>query len=305
LSLLRSSRLHPQLSAPAHYHGLIDYNKTAFGTPGCKIIAHENPSQRRTWSPNGQPGSSLGPAMNHYRCKNVYITASASERILDTLEFFPHNSPMPQMSSTDRILMAAQDMIHALKHPHPDVPFATIGDDTKLSESFTRKIPEPERLHNTQRNGAPNASILSPPIQNHITETNSAATRFSAGTQPPPRVVTPGTRRVSPPRVKGRAQQLSPRNLSRDFLGIGAENCACALGNNHWTKTPIMNSVIHPFTGKEMQYKDLIKDAILGPLFEIGLSNELGRICQGIRDVSGTNTVLFINLNNIPKYCKI
>jgi hypothetical protein len=30
LNLLHSSRLHPQLSAAAHYHGLIDYNKTAF-----------------------------------------------------------------------------------------------------------------------------------------------------------------------------------------------------------------------------------------------------------------------------------
>jgi hypothetical protein len=30
LNLLRSSRLHPQMSAAAHYHGLNDYNKTAF-----------------------------------------------------------------------------------------------------------------------------------------------------------------------------------------------------------------------------------------------------------------------------------
>jgi hypothetical protein len=57
--------------------------------------------------------------------------------------------------------------------------------------------PEPERLHGIQQNVAPNASILSPPIQNHITETNPTATRFSAGTQPPPRVVTPAPRRVS------------------------------------------------------------------------------------------------------------
>jgi hypothetical protein len=50
-----------------------------------------------------------------------------------------------------------------------------------------------------------------------------------------------------------------------------------------------------------MQYKDLMKDPIFGPLFEIGLSNELGRICQGIRDVAGTNTAFFIDLYNIPK----
>jgi hypothetical protein len=45
LNLLRTSRLHPQLSAVAHYHGLVDYNKTAFAPPGCKIIAHEKPGK--------------------------------------------------------------------------------------------------------------------------------------------------------------------------------------------------------------------------------------------------------------------
>jgi hypothetical protein len=149
LNLVRGSRLHPQLSTAAHYDGLIDYNKTVFGPPGCKIIAHEKPAKRRTWAAHGQPGWSMGPAMQHYRCQNVYIKATASERIVDTLEFFPHNLPMPQMSSTDRILMAAQDMTDTLKHPHPNVPFATIGDDTisslsTLAEIFTRKFRKPE-----------------------------------------------------------------------------------------------------------------------------------------------------------------
>jgi hypothetical protein len=67
----------------------------------------------------------------------------------------------------------------------------------------------------------------------------------------------------------------------------------------------MINSVIHPVTGKEMQCKDLMKYAILGPLFEIGLSNELGRICQGIREVAGTNTAFCIDLTSIPKDRKI
>jgi hypothetical protein len=54
-----------------------------------------------------------------------------------------------------------------------------------------------------------------------------------------------------------------------------------------------------------MQYKDLMKDPIFGPLIEIGLSNELGRICQDIRDVTGTNAAFFIDLNSIPKDRKI
>jgi hypothetical protein len=117
LNLLRTSRLHPQLSAAAHFHGLVDYNETSFAPPGCKIIAHEKPGKRRTWAPHGQHGYSLGPAMHHYRCQNVYIAATASERIVDTLDFPPHTFPMPQLSSTDRLLMAANDMYNSLKIP--------------------------------------------------------------------------------------------------------------------------------------------------------------------------------------------
>jgi hypothetical protein len=54
-----------------------------------------------------------------------------------------------------------------------------------------------------------------------------------------------------------------------------------------------------------MQYKDLTKDPELGPLFEIGLGNELGRICQGIRHISGTNTARFVELASIPEDRKI
>jgi hypothetical protein len=113
LNILRTSRLHPQLSATAHFHGLVDYNKTSFAPPGCKIIAHEKPGKRRTWSPHGKHGYSLGPAMHYYQCQSVYIAAMASERIINTPELFPRNFPMPQLSSTDILIMAANNMSKA------------------------------------------------------------------------------------------------------------------------------------------------------------------------------------------------
>jgi hypothetical protein len=83
--------------------------------------------------------------MHHYRCQNVYISTTASERIVDTLELFPHNYQMPQLSSTDRLLMAANDMIDALQNPHPEVPFVSVGDDaiaalTDLAAIFKLKL---------------------------------------------------------------------------------------------------------------------------------------------------------------------
>jgi hypothetical protein len=68
--------------------------------------------------------------MHHNWCQNVYISTTASERIVDTLELCPHHYQMPQLSSTDRLLMAAKDMTDALQNPHPEVPFASVRDDT-------------------------------------------------------------------------------------------------------------------------------------------------------------------------------
>jgi hypothetical protein len=136
LNLLRTSRLYPHLSAAAHFHGLVDYNKTVFAPPGCKIIAQEKPGTRGTWDPYGQHGYSLGPAMHHYRCQNFYISATASEWIVDTLEFFPHNYQVPQLSSADRFLMAAKYMMDALQNPHQEVPLASVREDTiKLQQT--------------------------------------------------------------------------------------------------------------------------------------------------------------------------
>jgi hypothetical protein len=86
--------------------------------------------EQQTWAPHGQHGYSLCPALHHYRCQNVYISATASVRIVDTLEFLPHNFQMPQLSSTERLIMAANNMSNALKKHHPWVPFSHIGDET-------------------------------------------------------------------------------------------------------------------------------------------------------------------------------
>jgi hypothetical protein len=265
LNLLRSSRLHPQLYAAAHYHGLIDYNRTVFGPPGCKIVAHEKLSQLFTWAAHGQTGWSLVPAMHYYRCQNVYITATASERIVDTLEFFPHNSPVLRMSSTDRVLMAAQDMTEALKHPHPYIPFATIGDDTisalaTLAEIFTRKFKKaeapviPPAPIKSAANKQPQSQVQ--PIltfslkRQYQTRSQIHVSPAYHNAPQPPRVVTLAKRNAAPPRVLTGARQLSPRKFSQDFLDMGGANCAIDFGETHWTKAQMINSVIHPVTGK-------------------------------------------------------
>jgi hypothetical protein len=318
LNLLRTSRLHPQLSAADHFHGLMDYNKTAFAPPGCKIIAHEKPGKRSTWAPHGQNGYSLGRAMHHYQCQHVYISSTARERIVDTLEFLPHNYQMPQLSSTDILIMAATDMTDALQNPHPEVPFTHFGDDTisaltELAAIFKLKLrqtPPPTlpaappqvalRPCLSESYNPILASPMHPPRQTRSQTTIHARDITNAPLLP--RVVTPRTRNPSPPRVPTRSRNLSPRNLYQDdFCDMDTSHMAIALGNNHWSQQHLANAVIHPITGKEMEYMALMKDPHLQPLWKRGFGNKCGRLFQGIRDIPGTDTCFLIKFTNVPK----
>jgi hypothetical protein len=219
-----------------------------FVPPECKISAHEKPSQRRNWAPCDQPGYSLVPAMHHYRCQNIYIISTESECIVDTLNFFPHNYLMPQLSPTDRILMAANDMNDALKHHHPDVTFNRVGDDTKkalatLSAIFKNnynKPPVPELIDSPIKD-AENKSpavliqpVLTSPVKHNSqtrsqTEANQVPAHFIESPKSPqlPRMVTPATRSETSPRLPTRARNLSPRNLSQgDSCDLGSANNA-------------------------------------------------------------------------------
>jgi hypothetical protein len=112
--------------------------------------------------------------------------------------------------------------------------------------------------------------------------------------------------RPAPPRVRMRSQNLSSRNLSQDdFWDMETANMAIAFGNHHWSQQHHANAVMHPVTGKQMEYMALMKDPSLQTLWKRGFGNELGRLFQGICDIPGTNTCLFVELTNISKYRRI
>jgi hypothetical protein len=136
---------------------------------------------------------------------------------VDTLDFFPRNYQMPQLSSTDRLLMAAKDIMDAFQNPHPEVPFASVGDDTvqaltDLSAIFKLKLqqaPSP-MTQDSPVKVVPRSSlipsstqILNSPMPNRRqTRSQTTIQTQDIPNQPlPPKVVTPWTLCQSPPRV--------------------------------------------------------------------------------------------------------
>jgi hypothetical protein len=174
-------------------------------------------------------------------------------------------------------------MTDALQNPHPEVPFAHVGDDTisALAELATlfklelRQTPPPtlpaapltvkQRTCLAESSNPILASTMPPSRQTRSQTTIHTQDITNAPLLP--RVVTPMTRNPSPPRVPTRSRNISPHNLSQnDFCGMDTARMAIALGNNHWSQQHLANAVIHPVTGKEMEYMALMKDPRLQPL---------------------------------------
>jgi hypothetical protein len=145
--------------------------------------------------------------------------------------------------------MAANGMTNALKPPHPDVPFAHVGDDTiaaltQLAEIFKNKFqklkspelsPLPIKAAENKRPTALTQPILSSP-QQHKYQTRSQTTintGNASNTPLLPRVITPMMSQAASPRLPTRSQNLSPRKLSQDdFWSMNTANVAIAFEKN-------------------------------------------------------------------------
>jgi hypothetical protein len=215
--------------------------------------------------------------------------------------------------------MATNDMSN---DPHPDVPFAHVWDDTitaltQLAKIFRNKFQKPKSPELTHsptkaaKNKRPVAStqplLTSPMRHKYQTRSQSPILPITANNTPLlPRVVAPMTGQAASPRVLARAQNLSPRHFSQyDFWSMETSNMAIALGTSNWSQQHFANAVVHPVTGKQMEYMALMNDPDLQPLCKRGFSNQAGRLFQGMPDIPGTNTCLFVELTDTPKYRNI
>ncbi len=68
LNMLRTSHIHPHLSAYTTLEGVHDFNPMQLAPPGTRAIVYEPMETRGTWAPRGSDAWYVGPAKQHYRC---------------------------------------------------------------------------------------------------------------------------------------------------------------------------------------------------------------------------------------------
>ncbi len=284
LNMLRTSRINPKMSAYAQLEGTFDYNATPIAPPGMKVVAHEKPEHRQSWSTHGLIGWYIGPAMEHYRCYRIYIPETKGERVCDTVDFFPQNTKLPQLSAEAATLRAAQHLISTLKQPHPEAPFLNLGDEKvraleTLADIFHQTTKEP---------GAPATGV------GNTTKTHPMKTRQQGRANASISNEIPTTHQKRPLQFPAR---LQPPKVETKHAGM-----------IHDQKIPSLlerqeaNTVSHPVTGNPMEYRQLIKDPVTRKDWQISAANEFGRLAQGVgKRIKGTDTIKFIRRSDVPK----
>jgi hypothetical protein len=169
LNMLRASRINPKRSAATHIFGQYDFNRAPMAPLGTRIIAHETPGRKRTLAPHGQDGWYIGPALEHYRCYTVYITKIRSNRIVETVNFYPHKFTLPFPSSHDLATQAAADLKYALLNPQPVDPFCQVGDKEAIALRRLANIFVSEKPRNVNNSLSPQDEIENNALQREQT----------------------------------------------------------------------------------------------------------------------------------------
>ena len=338
LNLLRGSRLHPKLSAWAHVNGLFDFNRRPLAPPGCRVLVHNKPQNRTTWSPHALDGWYVGPALDSYRCYRVWIWDTRMIRICDTVAWFPTKVHMPKTSSTDIIHTSLQDIAHALQHPVPRSPVSPIMPSHKVAirqllDTLTTILPSPDTLpvippplrvetpgHDTlaaptiipnddlprQNNDLPHP--LEPCEDPPLTDNHTPSLPRDDPLPAPSTYDNVTGPRGQQQRKRQRANQSSAktdrriaRSRSKRHALTALTMCASPDLQSHYC---LHGSAINPDTGQAAEYRELLRSST-AHLWSDANSNEIGRLFQGLGSLStmptGTNCCFFIPKHKIPR----
>ena len=116
LNSMRTSRVHPLLSAWEALCGKFDIMATPIAPLGMKVMVHDTPEKRGTWQVHGSVGFYIGRALLHYRCHNVWMKETRATRISNCLAWFPKLLKMPGSSQIEELTAAVTDVRNLLKN---------------------------------------------------------------------------------------------------------------------------------------------------------------------------------------------
>jgi Reverse transcriptase (RNA-dependent DNA polymerase) len=284
LNLLRQSRLNPRLSAYAQLFGIFDYNRTPIAPPGCELIAFHPPGLRPSWGFHGYKAWYTRPALQHYRCVHAITATTGRESTIETMQFLPHSFRPPTLTPTQLVTVAATDLTKAL------TTLTNAGPANHLDQLTASQAQRLTALADIFASMAPQTNEPSTALP-RVEPTESRTPSATPGPNPPP---TPRVTEDNP--QAGHMQQAQTSDISDVTLTVLPTSADAGHIGHHFA-----NAVYDPESGRQLEYRHLIRHPTLKHIWLRSGANEFGRLAQGIRDIPGTDTITFVPKSEIPK----
>ena len=113
--MLRTSRVHPQLSAFHVLEGQYDFKKIPFGPPGTRATIFNPPETRGSFGPRALEGWYIGPAWDHYRSMNFQIPSTGVYCTAAQYHLYPNHVKAPTETPMDRAVRIAVSLTIAIQ----------------------------------------------------------------------------------------------------------------------------------------------------------------------------------------------
>ena len=114
LNMLRMFRAHPHLSAYNSVEGIHDFNKEPWAPPGTRATIFNPPEIRTSWGPRALDAWYVGPAKDHYRCYNFFVTSTGGQRVSGQATFYPTHCTIPKETMLDETKRLAASLTNAI-----------------------------------------------------------------------------------------------------------------------------------------------------------------------------------------------
>ena len=116
--MLRTSRVHPKLSAYHVLEGPHDLNTVPFAPPGTRATILNPPETRTSWVPREIYVWYLRPPYDHYRAWFFHITSAGGNRVSVQAVFYPAHCNNPQSTPIDDAAKISTTLVQAICRLH-------------------------------------------------------------------------------------------------------------------------------------------------------------------------------------------
>ena len=113
--MLRTSRVHPKLSADHVLEGVHDFNKNPWAPPATRATILNLPNVQASWEQQALDAWYIGPAWDHYRALTFYVPSTGGTRISANSHLYPEHCKVPKETVMDEAVRVANTLVKAIQ----------------------------------------------------------------------------------------------------------------------------------------------------------------------------------------------